>query len=178
MLQQWFVDEFVGDNTTGIGSPSIDGFFFDDNYGSRTGASEEDTHNIEDCGLSPAEAQAVADGWKANTAAVGKAVLKRGGFAVPYFASAGRNETDPKSKCAQDMRRLCAVNKTTGRPAIVDQALMLELSRVDHHPDIGLWYPNGTLPWFEQDLATFLLVRVSGRGWALSKAGRFDALTS
>ena len=40
---------------------------------------------------------------------------------------------------------------------------MLELSRVDHHPDIGLWFPNGTLPWFEQDLATFLLVRVSGR---------------
>jgi len=30
---------------------------------------------------------------------------------------------------------------------------------VDHKADIGLWNPNGTLPWFEQDLATFLLVR-------------------
>ena len=39
------------------------------------------------------------------------------------------------------------------------QALLLEFSRVDHHADIGLWFPNGSLPYFQQDLATFLLVR-------------------
>ena len=49
------------------------------------GASEEDSHNVEDCGLTPDEATAVSTGWRNNMAAVGKAVLARGGFAVPYF---------------------------------------------------------------------------------------------
>ena len=137
MLQQWFIDEFVG-GPHGIGSPAIDGFFFDDNFGSH-GASEEDPNNVEDCGLTPAEAEAVAAGWRANSAAVGKAVLAKGGFAVPFFQSPGRNETDPKTHCAADLRRLCSINATTGRPGIVDQALLLEFSRVDHKPDIGLW---------------------------------------
>lgn len=158
MLQQWLIEQFVG-GEHGIDNPNIDGFFFDDNYGGRTGASEEDPNNVQDCGLSPSDAAAVSNGWKANTAAVGKAVLSRGGFAVPYFVSSGRNETDPATHCATDLRRMCAVNTTTGKPNVHSQALLFEFSRVDHKADIGLWYPNGSLPFFEQDLATFLLVR-------------------
>ena len=41
-------------------------------------------------------------------------------------------------------------------PALSLEALLLEFSRVSHPT---LWTPNGTLPFFEQDLATFLLVR-------------------
>ena len=104
---------------------------FDDNWG-RTGASEMDVHNVEDAGLSPAEAQAMHDAWAVNTAAVGESVLKRGGFAVPYFAAMQRNVTDPVTHCQRDMQTVCKVNKTTGRPNIHDQALLLEFSE---YPD-------------------------------------------
>ena len=36
-------------------------------------------------GLTPSEAAAVGKGWQENTAAVGKSVLQKGGFAVPFF---------------------------------------------------------------------------------------------
>jgi hypothetical protein len=146
---------------TSAASPCASGFFFDDNYGSRGGASEEDPHNIEDCGLTPTEAAAVSKGWRENTAAVGKAVLQKGGFAVPFFIGAGRNITDPKSTCKADLARLCKVNQTTKRPDIHDQALMLEFSRVQPGlaPPGWMWLLNGSLPFFEQDLATFLLAR-------------------
>eukprot|EP01047_Picozoa_sp_COSAG01_P062814 COSAG01_NODE_8051_length_2940_cov_1.546287_3_plen_256_part_00 len=142
------------------------GFFFDDNYGSRTGASEEDPYNIEDCGLSPSEAEAVSQGWRANTKAVGQAVLAKGGFAVPFFQGAGRNITDPAASCRSDLARLCKVNETTKRPNIHDQALLLEFSRVQpgKAPLGWLWLLNGSLPHFKQDLATFLLAR-GPYGW-------------
>jgi len=91
-----------------------------------------DVHNVEDAGLSPAEAQAMHDAWAVNTAAVGESVLKRGGFAVPYFAAMQRNVTDPVTHCQRDMQTVCKVNKTTGRPNIHDQALLLEFSE---YPD-------------------------------------------
>jgi len=147
MLRQWFIDEFIG-GEDGIDSPFIDGFFFDDNWG-RTGASEMDLHNIEDTGLTPTEQKNMQDAWRVNTAAVGEAVLAKGGFAVPYFIGMPRNESDPKSHCAQDMAAICKINATTGRPNVHDQALLLEFTRLSHGQ---LWYANGTLPYFEQDL--------------------------
>ena len=63
---------------------------FDDNWG-RTGASEMDLHNIEDTGLTPTEQKNMQDAWRVNTAAVGEAVLAKGGFAVPYFIGMPRN---------------------------------------------------------------------------------------
>ena len=72
------------------------------------------------------------DAWAVNTAAVGESVLKRGGFAVPYFAAMQRNVTDPVTHCQRDMQTVCKVNKTTGRPNIHDQALLLEFSE---YPD-------------------------------------------
>ena len=79
---------------------------------------------------------------------------------MPYFEGAGRNVTDPRASCQKDLARLCAVNETTQRPKIHDQALLLEFSRVTPGaaPVGWLWLLNGSLPWFEQDLATFLLV--------------------
>jgi hypothetical protein len=144
------------------GCGHVSGFFFDDNYGSRSGASEEDPYNIEDCGLTPTEAAAVSKGWQENTAAVGKAVLQKGGFAVPFFEGvSGRNITDPQTTCKADLAQLCKVNETTKRPNIHDQALLLEFSRVaeGQAPPGWLWFLNGSLPYFEQDLATFLLAR-------------------
>ena len=91
-----------------------------------------DVHNVEDAGLSPAEAQAMHDAWAVNTAAVGESVLKRGGFAVPYFAAMQRNVTDPVTHCQRDMQTVCKGNKTTGRPNIHDQALLLEFSESTH----------------------------------------------
>eukprot|EP01051_Picozoa_sp_SAG22_P026950 SAG22_NODE_8777_length_630_cov_1.725047_1_plen_190_part_01 len=116
-----------------------------------------DLHNVEDAGLTPAEQQDMQDAWRVNTAAVGEAVLKKGGFAVPYFTSIqrGGNVSDPVTHCQRDLEDACRVNKTTGRPNIHDQALLLEFSRAP----LALWSSNGTLPYFEQDLATFLLVR-------------------
>lgn len=154
MLQQWFIDEFVS-GPDGIDSPDIDGFYFDDGYYS-TGATEEDPYNVEDCGLSREEVQAVSDGWAANAEAVGKHVLAKGGFAMPYFEGTGIHNTDPKANCAEDLRRLCSVNPVTGVPNVTKQALLHPFSRQDH---TELWSVNGTLPYFEQDLATFLLVR-------------------
>lgn len=156
-LQQWLIDDFIS-GPDGIDSPAIDGFFFDDNWG-RTGASEMDLHNIEDAGLTPADVADMHAAWANNTYHVGQALLEKGGYGVPFFQSLPRNESNPAQHCKQYMRQACAVNRTTGRPNLYSQCLMLEFSRVDHHADIGLWYPNGTLPFFAQDLATFLLVR-------------------
>ena len=54
------------------------------------------------------------------------------------------------------MATICKVNATTGRPNVHDQALLLEFTRLSH---TQLWHANNTLSYFEQDLATFLLVR-------------------
>eukprot|EP01043_Picozoa_sp_COSAG02_P006485 COSAG02_NODE_185_length_30442_cov_59.370168_12_plen_79_part_00 len=50
-----------------------------------------DLHNVEDTGLTPAEQEDMQDAWRVNTAAVGEAVLAKGGFAVPYFIGMPRN---------------------------------------------------------------------------------------
>ena len=155
MLQQWFIEEFVN-GPYGLDNPNIDGFFCDDQWSILEGASEEDSHHIEDPGLSLADVKSMVASWRENQAAVVNAVARKGGLLVNYFQTDGWDGTDSKTNCAQDLRRLCAVNETTGRPNIHDQVLLQTVSNVGHHEP---WYPNGTLPYFEQDLATFLLVR-------------------
>eukprot|EP01052_Picozoa_sp_SAG31_P033563 SAG31_NODE_3812_length_3860_cov_1.918107_2_plen_111_part_00 len=94
-----------------------------DNWG-RSGASEMDVYNVEDAGLSPEEQADMQAAWRVNTAAVGEAVLKKGGFAVPYFTNIQRfsnNISDPVTNCNRDLATACKVNSTTGRPNIHDQ---------------------------------------------------------
>ena len=50
-----------------------------------------DVHNVEDAGLTPAEQKDMQSAWAVNSAAVGEAVLAKGGFAVPYFIGMPRN---------------------------------------------------------------------------------------
>jgi|EP01043_Picozoa_sp_COSAG02_P046941 hypothetical protein len=50
-----------------------------------------DLHNVEDTGLTLAEQEDMQNAWRVNTAAVGEAVLAKGGFAVPYFIGMPRN---------------------------------------------------------------------------------------
>ena len=58
-----------------------------------------DLHNIEDTGLTPTEQKNMQDAWRVNTAAVGEAVLAKGGFAVPYFIGMPRNVRAFTSDC-------------------------------------------------------------------------------
>ena len=56
---------------------------------------------------------------------------------MPFFEGLPRNESSPAQHCSAYMAKACAVNKTTGKPDLYGQCLMLEFTRVNHS---NLWY--------------------------------------
>ena len=138
------------------------------------GVSEEDPHNVEDCGLEGAEAAKVSAGYLANYNAAFASIVAKGGFASQAMGNWGRNMTNPARNCQADMTRICMINNKTGKPYMFEGTGLVEFSRVDDGKNLGHaappWFPNGSLPYFEQDLATFLLGRGPyvwlGFGWS------------
>lgn len=150
MLQQWLVDEYAGGAATGLANPNIDGFFIDDGWGS--GPSEEDAHSVRDMGLDKAEVAKIRAGWAANMAAVKAKILQSGGFNWQMFdVNGGTAAAAPfqKEQCTAYMRG------TACKPSSPLQTKSLFYGYTDYQKD----GQKGVLPYFEQDLAAFMLIR-------------------
>lgn len=159
-LRDYLLSEVVlGKN--GLGSPYVDGFFFDDgwsdhqqpilpwmppegfcDHNSYGGPSEENVHCVEDMGLGVEDVVRITAAWRATMQAVLAAVQAHGAFSWPQFEFIN---TPGKQWCGSWMRQACA-----GKYA--NSTIMHQLTL----------NPNGDpfpLPAFTQDLATFLLLR-------------------
>ena len=177
-LRDWLLNEFVlGD--AALGSPDVDGFYFDDSWKTAPsplpptpakpwvscdrspvgGASEEHPYCALDMGLNAQDVSNIAGNWTLTAAMAEQAVLKHGGFtwgASSLFVGTGaRVAAMDKSglgqvwrdTCAQDLRARCVPNDPWAAGA-----LLHELTRktfTDPFP----------LPYVEQDVASFLLLR-------------------
>jgi hypothetical protein len=155
-LRKWLVDEFVMNNRTGAGNPNIDGFYLDDQWSVANGPTEEKSTCIEDIGLTSSDMAALTDGWAKTNDAANAAVAAGGGLnyhsfqqdskkcAVPHNDSSCK---DPRATCAAFHRRACS-NTSSFQTSYTFQ----EFTRKSHFDPFPLPYP-------EQDVASFLLVR-------------------
>lgn len=177
MLRDWLVNEFVG-GSTGVGSSSVDGCFFDDNWNPLVGPSEvtwgtgEDGKYlcVGDMGLTDEDLHDITTEWQKTVFAVQTSLMEKRKFAWqmlncaqrPSFknpaacgaASSGAPDqslADPKSQCTEWMRKYC--NRDS---PFLQMALMMGFSSPPHTTE---GWSNFTLPYAEQDIASFLLLR-------------------
>lgn len=181
-LRDWLVESYYMGPLSG-GNAAVDGLYVDDMW-SHEGPSEEDSHAVEDCGLSAEDVQDLIDGWQDVQIRFEAALQEAGKYAFqllnceddatvcafPPQTAPNRSQSDPKSQCTQWLEDACSETST-----IRDVALMFGFSRISHHVPFPL-------PSFEQDLATFLLVRGPyawlGYGWLGCKGGAPGANSS
>lgn len=157
-LRAWMSGDYVLSNTA-LGNPNISGFFFDDSW-SANGPSEEDAGAVNATGVNATEMTLF---WNASFTAMAESVIAHGGFAWQLMldgggqTAPGRNQTDPQPQCAEWLRANCGPDAP-----FLAAPLFFGFTRVKHSQSFPL-------PAFEQDLATFLLVRGPyawlGYGW-------------
>lgn len=153
----WLRSEYIL-GPTGLGSPAIHGFYFDDGWNS-AGPTEEDPGAVEACGLSPQDVEDMIAAYKLSYEEKINVTIANGGFVFDKFNSPSPpNITSAPLVCAPFLREYCGPQSPSQTGP-----MLLQFSRNNHtHP----W----PLPFPDQDLATFLLVRGDfgwiGYGWA------------
>lgn len=150
MLTKWLLEEYLGSNVTGLSNPNIDGFFLDDIWKSRKGPSESGAHAIADMGLSASDMSAIQRGWRANMDAAKAKILNSSGFNWQMFDIGNRTNAGPpfkKENCTAYMRG------TACKPDSVLQKQSMFYGFTDQTVN------RSKLPYFDQDLASFLLIR-------------------
>lgn len=153
-LQAWMAGDYLL-SSTGLGNSAIDGFYFDDDWSSN-GPSEEDRNAVNATGLSKADVADMVTAWNVTSTSMYASVIANGGFVWQTFygggapqSAPGRSQTDPQADCASWIRGNCGPDA----PFLSSSAaLFFGFTRVQHSKPFPL-------PAFEQDLATFLLVR-------------------
>lgn len=170
----YLLNEVVLGNTTGLGNPAIDGFYFDDgwsdkperpppglpptysscNTGPIGGPTEEDPHCAIDMGLTQADTTDMVAALGETMRQVNAAILGHGGFStrmMPAYAVHAYDDPaiDPRptGKCNAFMRTYCRPDSPNR-----NNTFTYEWTRKSMH-DIS------PIPAVEQDLARFLLVR-------------------
>ena len=68
------METYIKGAAFGLGNPSVDGFFLDDNWSEQSGPSEEDKDCVEKMGLSPQDVADITAGWRRNTEAAQAAI--------------------------------------------------------------------------------------------------------
>lgn len=163
-LQSFLIDDFVM-GPTGMGSGTIDGFYFDDGWANTSqpilpwepaegfcdhspigGVTEEDLYCAADSGLVQADTTAIRDAWMATMTDVFDTLAQSSGWAWQMFTSV--NGAPSQSSCAAWFRSSEARNLNT-------TALLLQFTNPT---------ASAVPPAVMQDLATFLLVR-GGHAW-------------
>ena len=124
------------------------------------GATEEDLYCTADMGLTQADTTAITDGWRVMIDAVHAAIVGAGGFSWDQFVGVS---TPAQSACAAFFDKACSpAQPWYGEP------IYHSFTKTAN----GTFYP---LPAFEQDLATFLLIRGTyawlGYGWLGCSSG-------
>ena len=175
MLRNFLIDEYVL-GATGLGSPLVDGFFFDDEWQSQPtpsspeappatkecqmyktgGPTELEFHCVEDMGLGPADVRALAGQWQLTIDQLSQKLLERGGYSWQMMASSkefGRNRTGlsgARSSCTPFLRQACAPDAPIRRAPLFYEWT----GTTSHHQK-----PAFPFRAAEQDIAMFLLVR-------------------
>lgn len=120
------------------------------------GPTEENYYCTEDMGLTQADTTAIRNGWMGTIDEVKASVVAGGGFAWQSFVNL---HTPNKGDCASFLRSQC---KAGSRSQYYQSATLHQFTSIPTKP----LYP---LPAFEEDLATFLLLRGPyawlGYGW-------------
>jgi len=156
-LRAWLVNEHMT-GASSIESPHIDGIFIDDNWGARP--SEEDKRSVIDMGLSEQDVADIKGNWTLTMQQTMQAVLDKGGFNWQLFhPGSGTCDEAPfkgKAECAAYLRKHCVANDTLQHSALM-YGLNGDYGPGPHMPPGGATGPAP--PDFEQNLASFLLVR-------------------
>ena len=149
MLTKWLVEEYMGSDSRGLGNPNVDGFFIDDLW-KEDGPSESGKNAVEDMGLSTNDMLAIQKAWGANMDAVQGTILNSSGFDWQMFDVGHRTNAGPpfqKENCTTYMR------ETACKPDSALQKQSMFYGFTDHTVS------KSKLPYFKQDLASFLLIR-------------------
>jgi hypothetical protein len=158
-------DGYFFGTATGLGNETVDGFYIDDGW-SASGPSEMDKNATECMGMTPADIAAMTEAWAANVATWRAAFVAASKFEWFLFyggqqTAPGWSQTEPWTTCQSYLQANCGAASPSQ-----NGTLFLGFSRVQHSQ---AWYPNGTLPSPEQDIAAFLLTRGAyayvGYGW-------------
>lgn len=145
----------------GAGNETVKGFYVDDFWSSQ-GPSEMDADAVQKMGMSKTDVNAMIAAWKDNQHSWRDKILANGRFEWFLFYGGqqnapGWNQTQPQATCLSFMRTNCGATAPTQTGA-----LFFGYSRIQHHEAWPLPYPD-------QDLAAFLLVRGPfawfGYGW-------------
>eukprot|EP00759_Apiculatamorpha_spiralis_P009672 PhF_6_TR16920/c0_g1_i2/m.25418 len=160
-LREYLVNTYVmGPN--GMGNPNVDGIFIDDFWSNRSwllpwsngdcatnptgGPTEVDGGCIHDMGLSASDVRDIWWNWNLTMQAAFEAVVNRGkGYVYQLLnTNAGRDIQHPEAQCTSWMRSQCQ----PGSPSNT-QPLLFQFTNETQRP----------LPYVDQDVAQFLLVR-------------------
>jgi hypothetical protein len=156
-VRAWLRSDYIL-GPTGLGSPAIHGYYFDDGWNS-AGPTEEDPRAVEACGLSPQDVEDMIAAFKLSYQEKINVTIAHGGFVFDKFNSPSPfNVTSAPQMCAPFLREYCGAESPSQKAPF-----LMQFTRVNHtHP----W----PLPYPDQDLATFLLARGDwgwiGYGWA------------
>ena len=159
-LRAWLASDYIL-GPTGLGHPSIRGFFFDDLW-YRNGPGDMPPGVVPAaCNLSAADVADLEAASVLTLAMINNATVRAGGFnwqqlaPIPEYPNTAANA---QQNCAPFMARFCGANSSTQ-----SAATLMVLSR----PNASAFWP---LPFPAQDTAQFLLVRGPfawlGYGWS------------
>ena len=157
-VREFIVNEYAL-GAGGLASGVLDGFSLDDGWSNRTnvgsnacdgspigGPSEVDSYCMQDMGLAQADVDAITAGWAETVAAVAAAVNGKGAFLLNQFVTV----STPPPNTSQCAAFFCGACGAAG--AYLGAAILHQYSEAPGR----VFDP---LPAFEQDLATFLLIR-------------------
>jgi len=173
-LRDWMINEWLL-GPTGLGNANVSGFYFDDGWANVSqaiapwepkegfcdhspigGATEEDYYCTADMGLTQADTTLITDNHAQTMDAVQEAVVAAGGWGWQFFT--GFSTPDNKT-CAATLSKICSAG--TNSP-YYNVALQHGFTKNANGSPVPL-------PSFNEDLATFLLVRGPfawlGYGW-------------
>lgn len=176
MLREWLVNEhFLG--ASGLGNPSISGFFVDDFWCSDLickanphvaacpcgdpvqGPTEIDRNSQADMGLTDEEIRDITLAWNETVSAMEEAILKKGGYTWWLMAGQSNAGASPdglaKASCAAQLRAAC---KSDSEWQMLPKLFGLTINSTVTAPS-----------QLEQDVAFFLLARgpYAWLGWGV-----------
>lgn len=161
MLRDFLINTYIGGDT-GLGSPYVDGFLFDDHW-DVTGPSEEETHCLDDIGLTKSDVIHIKYEWNKTVEAAHKKLIDMKGWSWGLSNSAypgNYGNGDPRPNCAEFLRSAC-----TEDSEVLNNVSIFQFSRQPHNP----WPLPLPLPFPTQDVVMFLLSRGQyayiGYGW-------------
>lgn len=165
-LRDFLLGDYFFGNTS-AGNPLVQGFYVDDGWSS-SGPSEMDPNATVAMGMNASDIQAMIAAWEANQQAWRDALVAAGRFEWFLFlggqqTAPGWSQTDPASTCLPFMRQFCGANSSTQTGY-----LFFGYSRVTHSQAWPLPYPD-------QDLAAFMLVRGKAAAFGYGWTGCADA---